>query len=95
MAVGKIIPSKGLEIRTVQPLAIHVARIYIYIYKGAGDKIETNEMGGHVERMGEGRGVLKVLVGKLGGNRPLGRPRRRWEDNIKIDLQEVGKDCGD
>jgi len=42
--------------------------------------------------MGEGRGVYRVLVGKPEGKRPLGRPRRRWEDNIKIDLQEVG--CG-
>ena len=41
-------------------------------------------------RMGEGRGVHKVLVGKPEGKRLLGRPRRRWEDNIKIDLQEVG-----
>ena len=45
---------------------------------------------GHVARMGEGRGVYSVLVGKPEGKRPLGRPRRRWEDNIKIDLQEVG-----
>ena len=42
-------------------------------------------------RMGEGRGVHRVLVGKLEGKRPLGRPRRRWEDNIKMDLQEVGE----
>ena len=41
-------------------------------------------------RMEEGRDVHKVLVGKPEGNRPLGRPRRRWEDNIKMDLQEVG-----
>ena len=41
-------------------------------------------------RMGEGRGVHKFLVGKPEGKRPLGRPRRRWEDNIKMDLQEVG-----
>ena len=46
----------------------------------------------HVARMGEGRGMYRVLVGKPGGKRPLGRPRRRWEDNINIDLQEVG--CG-
>jgi hypothetical protein len=46
----------------------------------------------HVARMGEGRGVYMVLVGKPEGNRPLGRPRRRWEDNIKMDLQEVR--CG-
>ena len=40
--------------------------------------------------MGEGRGVHRFLVGKPEGNRPLGRPRRRWEDNSKIHLQEVG-----
>jgi len=40
--------------------------------------------------MGEGRGVHKVLVGKPEGKRPLGRPRPRWEDNIKMDLREVG-----
>jgi hypothetical protein len=45
---------------------------------------------GHVARMGEDRGVHGVLVGKPEGKRPLGRPRRRWEDNIKMDLQEVG-----
>ena len=47
---------------------------------------------GHVARMGEKRGVYRVLVGKPEGKRPLGRPRHRWEDNIKMDLQEVG--CG-
>jgi hypothetical protein len=41
---------------------------------------------GHVARMGEGRGVHRVLVGKSEGKRPLGRPRRRWEDNIKRDI---------
>ena len=46
----------------------------------------------HVARIGEGRGVYRVLVGRSEGKRPLGRPRRRWEDNIKMDLQEVG--CG-
>ena len=40
-------------------------------------------------RMGEGRGVHRFLVGKPEGKRPLGRPRRRWEDNIKMDLREV------
>ena len=44
---------------------------------------------GHVARMGEGRCVRRVLVGIPEGKRPLGRPRRRWEDNIKMDLQEV------
>ena len=50
---------------------------------------------GHVARMGEGRDVHRVLVGKPEGKRPLGRPRRRWEDNIKMDVQEVGGGCGD
>ena len=50
---------------------------------------------GHVARMGEGRGVHRVLIGKSEGKRPLGRPRRTWEDNIKMDLQEVGGSCGD
>ena len=45
-------------------------------------------------RTGEGRGVHKVLVGRPEGKRPLGRPRRRWEDNIKMNLQEVGRGCG-
>ena len=49
----------------------------------------------HVARMEEWRGVHKVLVGKPEGKRPLERPRRRWEDNIKMDLQEVGRGCGD
>ena len=50
---------------------------------------------GHVARMGEDRGVHRVLVGKPEGKRPLGRPRRRWEDNIKMDLQKVGEGRGD
>ena len=47
---------------------------------------------GHVARMDEERGVYRVLLGKPEGKRPLGRPRRRWVDNIRMDLQEVG--CG-
>jgi hypothetical protein len=46
----------------------------------------------HVARMGKGRGVYRVLVEKPEGKKPLGRPRHRWEDNIKMDLQEV--ECG-
>jgi hypothetical protein len=49
---------------------------------------------GHVARMGEGRGVHRILMGKPEGRRPLGRPRRRWKDNIKMDLQEMGGGCG-
>ena len=43
---------------------------------------------GHMARMGDGRGVHRVVVGKPEGKRPLGRPRRRWEDNIKMDVNE-------
>jgi hypothetical protein len=48
-----------------------------------------------VARMGEERGVHRVLVGKPEGTRPLGRPRRRWEDNIKMDVEEVRGGRGD
>jgi hypothetical protein len=47
---------------------------------------------GHVARMGEGRGVYRVLVGRPERKRPLGRPRLMWEDNIKMDLREIGID---
>jgi len=50
---------------------------------------------GHVARMGEERGVYRVLMGKPEGWRPLGRPRRRWVDNIRMNLQEVGCVCMD
>jgi hypothetical protein len=50
---------------------------------------------GHVASMGEESSVHRVLEGKPEGKRPLGRPRRRWEDNIKMDLHEVGVGCGD
>ena len=53
---------------------------------------EKDEMGVARSAYGEGRGVYRVLGGKPEGKRPLGRPRPRWEDNIKLDIQEVG--CG-
>jgi hypothetical protein len=56
-----------------------------------GDKIE-NERGGARSADGEGRGVYRVLMGKPERKRPLGRPRCRWDDNIKMYVQEVG--CG-
>ena len=68
---------------------IHVIIIIIMI------KSRRLRWAGHVARMEEGRGVHKVLVGKPEGKRPLGRPRRRWEDNIKMDVVEVGRGCGD
>jgi hypothetical protein len=47
---------------------------------------------GHVACMGEKRNAYRILVGKPEGRRPLGRPRRRWVDNIKVDLREIGQD---
>jgi hypothetical protein len=58
-------------------------------------KSRRTRWAGHVARMGEGRCVHRVLMGKPEGKRSLGRPRRRGEDNIKMDLQEVGGGCGD
>ena len=49
---------------------------------------------GHVARMEEGRSAFKILTGKSTGKRPLGRPRRRWEDNIRVDLKEIGINAG-
>jgi len=59
--------------------------------------VESRRMrwAGNVARMGEGRGVHRVLVGKPEGKGQLGMPRRRWEENIKMDLQEVGGSCED
>ena len=58
----------------------------------AGDNIEKNEMGWACGAYGRGEGVYRVLAGKPEEKRPLGRPRHRWADNIRMDLQEVG--CG-
>ena len=69
-----------------------------YGHRTARDRISQGEVAelmgwaGHVARMGEQRGVYRVLEGKPEGRRPLWRPRRRWVDNIRTDLQEVG--CG-
>ena len=59
------------------------------------EKSRRMRWAGHVARMGEDRVVHRVLVGNPEGKRPLGRPRRRREDNIKMDLQEVGGGRGD
>ena len=64
---------------------------YLYVSPNIVRVVKSRIMGqaGHVARMGERRGVYRVLVGKPEGMIPLGRPRRRWEDNIMIELQEV------
>jgi len=65
---------------------------YLYSLPSIVRVVKSRRMrwAGHVVRMGKGRGVHSVLVGKPEGKRPLGRPRRRWEDNIKMDLREMG-----
>jgi hypothetical protein len=55
-------------------------------------KSRRTRWAGHVARMGEKRNAYRILVGKTEGKRPLGRPRRRWVDNIKMDLREIGWD---
>jgi hypothetical protein len=54
--------------------------------------MKENEVAGPVARMGEGRVVYRVFVGRPESKRPVGRPKRRWEDNIKLDLREIGID---
>ena len=56
-------------------------------------KFKIRRWAGHIARMGKRRGVYRIFVGKPEGKRPLGRPRSRWDDNIKMEFQEVG--CGD
>jgi hypothetical protein len=56
-----------------------------------GNKIKNNEMGGPCSTYGERKVLYRVLMGKPEGKRPFGKPRPRWEDNIKMDLHEVGR----
>jgi hypothetical protein len=64
----------------------------LYSYPDIIRQVKSRRMrwAGHVARIGEERKVFKVLVGNPGGKRPLGRPRRRWEDGIRMDLREIG-----
>jgi hypothetical protein len=68
--------------------------IILYSFPNIIRQIKSRRMrwAGHVARMGEERNVYRVLMGKSERNRPLGRPRRRWEDGIRMDLREIG--CG-
>jgi hypothetical protein len=81
---------------------IYLSRKLLYRFLQRGDTIYASltvsacgsrrmRWAGHVARMGEGRGVHRFLVGKPEGKRPLGRPRRRWVDNIKRDLEVGGE----
>ena len=72
------------------PLHREFCRLFNYTHQHMHIHIFFMRWAGHVERKGEERGVYRVLVGKQEGKRPLGRPRRRWVDNIRTDLQEMG-----
>jgi hypothetical protein len=67
---------------------VNIFRLFTKYY--SGKQIEKNEMGGACSMYGEKRGAYRVLMRKPEGRRPLGRSRRTWEDNIKMDLREVG-----
>jgi hypothetical protein len=71
---------------------MHGASLYYSPYIIRVIKSRRMRWAGHVACMGEGRGVYSVLVGRPEGKTPLGRPRRKWEDNIKMDLREIGID---
>jgi hypothetical protein len=78
----------------MQALGLHDELHDLYSSPNTVRVIKSRRMrwAGHVAGMVEGRGVYRVLVGRPEGKRPLGRPRRRWEDNIKMDLREIGID---
>jgi hypothetical protein len=72
---------------------LHIEELHnLYSSPNTISQIKSRRMrwAGHVARMGEERKVYKVLVGKHEGKRPLGRPRRRWEDGLRMDLGEIG-----
>jgi hypothetical protein len=68
---------------------LHIKELHV-LYASPNIRVINQEEYEHVGGMGERRGAYRVLVGKPKGKKPLGRPKRRWEDNIKVDLQEVG-----
>jgi hypothetical protein len=74
-------------------MEINIFRVYQSIIRMI--KSRMMRLAGHVARMGEKRNAYRILVGMPEGKRPLGRPRRRWVDNIKIDLREIGWDSMD
>ena len=82
----------NLSTSTVYFLIVQIKELYTSPNTVRVIKSRRMRWAGHVARMGEERGAYRVLVGKPEGKRPLGRPRRRCVDNIRMDLQEVG--CG-
>ena len=85
---------KRLDAQIILSIFRHEELNYLYSSPNIVQVIKSRRtrLAGHVARMGEERGVYRVLVGKPEGKRPLWRPMRRWVDNIRMHLQEVG--CG-
>jgi hypothetical protein len=86
---------RGADCDSDHCLVVAKGRERLAVIKQAAQKFDAERFNlkkwaGHVARMGEGRGAYRILVRRPEGRRPLERPRRRWEDNIKMDLQEVG-----
>jgi hypothetical protein len=89
---GIIFPN-NLETSTGEWRKLHNEKLHdLYSSSTTLRVIKSRKMrwAGHVTRKGEGRGIHRVLVGKPEGKRPMGKPIRRWEDNIKMDLQVLG-----
>jgi hypothetical protein len=84
----------AVSIRGIQPHNEELNDLYSLLNIVRVVKSRRMRWAGHVARMGEDRGVHRVLVRKPEGKRPFGRPRRRWDDNIKMDFQEVGGSWG-
>ena len=97
-------PALELNSWTAKHVYIYVyIYIYIYVFRGRSPQkslsciyIKSRRLrwAGHVARMEEGRSAFKILTGKPTGKRLLGKPRRRWEDNIRMDLEEIGVSAG-
>ena len=90
-------PHKSQTFKELRALSAHKEELSdLYSLPNIVRVVKSRRMrwAGHVARMGEGRGVHRVLMGKPEGKRPLGRPRPRWKDSIKMDLQEVGGGWG-
>ena len=86
----RYMPEYNLALQQItSPLFISKCIQFLLIHTYTHTHIHIYNLAGHLARMEEGRSALKMLTGKPTGNGPLGRPRRKWEDNIRMDLEEI------